>query len=155
MGKIYNEDGRIGWRVDDANEARYPIPDAATDILEIDFEANRELLEGIVNYTQVVHKDGNVDLEMEVVQHGLNTDCNNYTINKGRLLYKGEPVQIAQASKRSTDRKTAALLQGAAVDNLTAAQQKKLLVLLLEERGYVATDGTIDFRGHVRADTAR
>ena len=131
MGKIYNEGGRIGWRIDDANEARYPVPDDATDILEIDFEANPALLET------------------------LNRDYNGFALARGTLTYKGEAVQIAQDTARRGVRKAAAGLQGKAINNLTAAEVRLLLALMLAERGYLAADGTIDFRGHVRADTAR
>lgn len=129
MGKLYTYEGRLNWRLDDAQEAQYPIPDDATDLLDIDFEANAPLLET------------------------LNRDYNGFALERGTLTYHGEAVQIAQETARRGVRKAAALLQGKSVANLTATDVRILLALLLYERGYLAADGTIDFGGLVRTDT--
>jgi hypothetical protein len=119
MGKIFQDDlNRVGFRRDD-EESLYPLPGGARNVLDIDFGENVELL------------------------FRLESALNAFTFVAGVLHFQGVPVVLQPDSPRRLLRRTVRLLNGQQVQDLTNQDFRRLVAVLLAERGWLDRNGRI------------
>lgn len=121
MGTIFKDAaGRIGYRRDD-EETSFPLPEGAAEIVEVDFEANSDVLEA------------------------LNRDINRFRLERGVLYQADTPVVFDQETERRALRRAAAALNGKRIADLTAAEFRLLVTLLAMHAGWLSQAGTLRF----------
>lgn len=118
MGKIFRVDGRIGFRRAD-EVMDYPLPDGATEVLEVDFDVNPDLLEA------------------------LETDINSFRLEGGMLWRHQRPITIQPNGARAALRLAARSLNGKRVGDLTLVELRILVAFLAFRAGWIEKDGTL------------
>ena len=118
MGKIFRVGERVGFRRED-EEFLYPVPDGAADVLDVDFDANAALLAA------------------------LDSDLDSFRFVAGVLQRRGVPVVLVPATARYALRALVRALNGQQIQNLSNADFRRVVALLLLDKGWLDRDGTI------------
>lgn len=118
MGKIFHIGDRVGFRRED-EEFLYPVPEGVTDIIDVDFDVNADLL------------------------RALESDLDSFRMERGTLQRRGVPVVIVPDSPRYALRALVRALNGQQLQTLSNADFRRVVALLMVEKGWLDRDGTI------------
>jgi hypothetical protein len=119
VGRIFKDaGGRIGYRREE-EAAEFPLPEGATEVIEVDFEANSAVLEL------------------------LNREISRFRLDGGILYQDEAAIVFAPDTERRALRRSATSLNGKRIADLTNAEFRLLVALLTAQAGWLGRDGTL------------